>query len=460
MKTHNTKRSTDPTDDFWLVRFMRFTASIVPEAISTAALMLVVVVTLALLVGNTLLVTMDAWYRGLWMLLPFTMQMTLILVLGSVLASTPLFKRIITSISRIPRTPVEVIALSVLLVAFLSYLNWGLALTLGPLIAVHFAHEAEIKGIPIDFPFLLAVNTAAISVWQFGLSATGPLMMATSGHFLENVTGVMPLHSTIWSPAAIFLVLIFPPVLILTALLLMPRKPQQLSMFPEALELVQKHPLVKEQDHEESNFSTKVEHSRIVTIILCIALFGWLYYHFLIKGSSLDLNSLNTIFLLFCFLLCGNIRKFSKAVEAAVVSSWTIIVLYHLYAGIAGLIQFTTIGQIIASLFTPFSTKWTFTFLTIVAGTIVAIFVPSSGGQWVIQGFVTTTVAKVIGLTPQRGMLALGVGDQMGNLISPFWYVIIAKIARIDFRTFYGYGLIFALVWLLLGIIVFTFLPC
>ena len=82
---------------------------------------------------------------------------------------------------------------SVLLVAAISYLNWGLALALGPLIAVHFAAEAERKGIAIDFPFLMAVNGGAGSVWQFGLSASAPLLMATPGHFLESTTGTMSL---------------------------------------------------------------------------------------------------------------------------------------------------------------------------------------------------------------------------------------------------------------------------
>ena len=58
------------------------------------------------------------------------------------------------------------------------------------------------------------------------------------------------------------------------------------------------------------------------------------------------------------------------------------------------------------------------------------------------------------------GMLALGVGDHIGNLASPFWYQVVGGIARVNFREFFGYGLIFAAVWFVLGIFVFTFLPC
>ena len=63
-------------------------------------------------------------------------------------------------------------------------------------------------------------------------------------------------------------------------------------------------------------------------------------------------------------------------------------------------------------------------------------------------------------MTAQRGMLALGVGDQMGNLVAPFWFVVRAEIARVDFRTFFGYGLIFAALWFVFGVAAFTFLPC
>jgi short subunit fatty acids transporter len=46
------------------------------------------------------------------------------------------------------------------------------------------------------------------------------------------------------------------------------------------------------------------------------------------------------------------------------------------------------------------------------------------------------------------------------GLISPFWYAIVAGIARVDFRAFYGYGLVFSLLWFVLGVLVFTFVPC
>ena len=39
--------------------------------------------------------------------------------------------------------------------------------------------EAERKGLRMDFPFLLSTTAAAGSVWQYGFSSSGPLLMNT-----------------------------------------------------------------------------------------------------------------------------------------------------------------------------------------------------------------------------------------------------------------------------------------
>jgi short-chain fatty acids transporter len=359
-----------------------------------------------------------------------------------------------------------VIAISLLIRSVLSYFNWGLGLALGPLTTIYFASEAERKGIKIDFPFLLASGYAAGSVWQFGLSASAPLLMATPGHFLESTTGVMPLSTTIWSPASLVLVIGFPVIAIIATCLFMPRNPQQLSEFPDAYKLAEP---TKDAAHVAGdgsqimgplNFSERLERNYFVSAILSLVLIGWLYYHFVVKGASLDLNSLITIFLLLSFLLHGNIFNFTKALQSSVLSCWPIVVIYHLYAGVAGLLQYTTMGVELSNLVSAISTPYTFPLLAAITGTAVAIFVPSSGGQWVIQGYVTSAAAQEVGVSAQRGLLALSIGDQMGNLTTPFWYVIIAGVARIEFRKFLGYGLIFAPLWFLFGVLVFTFLPC
>ena len=448
-----------------LTRFALAVGRIIPDAMTTSVIMMLLVAGVAVALGNSPGTVADGYYRGLWMMLPFTMQMTLILVLSSSLGSSPMFKRLVARLARVPRSPAQVFILAVLVASSLSYLYWGLGLTLGPIVAIYFAREAESRGIPVDFPFLLSVTAASTSVWQFGLSASAPLLMNTPGHFLEKTTGLMPLATTIWAPASIAFVVAFVLALMAAARLLHPRAPAPISAFPDAYRLAEPiqaaeaEPIGATGIRADESISDRIERNSLPTLVLLGALVLWLYQHFAVKDLGLDLNSLNTVLLGACLLLHKNVRNFSNSLKAAILACWPIVVLYHLYAGVAGLIQFTPVGESFAAAFASISTRHTFPLLTAMASTVIALFVPSSGGQWVIQGFVTARAAEAVGVSVQRGLLALSVGDQMGNLVTPFWAAIMAGVARVDFRRFIGYSVVFSLIWLVLGILAFTFLP-
>jgi len=443
-------------------RFAQSVEKYVPDAITSAVFMVIILFAFTISIGVPITQTVDAYYKGLWMLLAFTMQMTLIITLSAVFGSSPIFRRCIRALAAIPKTQFQVIALAALLTAVLAYIYWGLAVTLGPVITIYFCGEAERKGIKVDFMLCLATVFAAHSVWQYGLSSSAPLLAATPGHFLEKTTGVMPLSSTLWSPAAIAYVLAFTAALLVVARILIPTVPKTISEFPGAYKLItmDESETAKAEEDESASFSQRMENSWIIGILIVVGLAVWLYHHFVAKNAGLDFNSLNVIFLLLCFLLHKNVHNFTRALQEGIKSSWSVVVIYHLYATAAGILQFTPAGKTIAEFLAAISTTYTFPLLIALSGAIVAIFVPSSGGQWAIQGLVTSKAAELVGVSFQRGLLSLGVGDQMGKLCSPFWYVVVAGIARVDFRKFFGYGLLFSLVWFIIGVLCFTFLQC
>src|SRR5687767_4767745 len=118
----------------WVEKLAAIMERVVPDAITTAILLMVVLVALSLGIGTSLSATVDAYYRGLWNLLAFTMQMTLILVLSLILGATPFFKQTIVKLSQLPRTLSQVVAGAVVTSAVIAYLNWGLSIALGPLV--------------------------------------------------------------------------------------------------------------------------------------------------------------------------------------------------------------------------------------------------------------------------------------------------------------------------------------
>jgi short-chain fatty acids transporter len=375
----------------WLNTLSYVSERLVPDAVTTSGLLLVAITLIAAATGGTAIGITEAYYKGLWMLLTFTMQMTLVLLLSLMLASAPAVRGFIVRCAELPRNTTQVVIGAGVLGACVAYLNWGLGLALGPMIAIHFARNAERKGIPVDFLFLMAMMAGVGSVWQFGLSASAPLLSATEGHFLEKSTGVMSLATTIWAPASVILVITFTTAAIATGCLLMPRKCKPLSAFPESN--TRAEDLIGGATgaglHEDLSLSQRMERSWWAGAPLWLALAGWLWFHFFIRNSSFDINSMVTTLLLACFVFHGNVHRFTKALQEAVGSVWPVLL-----------------------------------------------------------------------LSAQRGMLALSVGDHMGNLISPFWAVVGAGVARLDFRLFFGYRLIFAALWFVMGVLAFTFLPC
>jgi short-chain fatty acids transporter len=441
-------------------RFPDLIAQLVPDAITASVILTLVMLAVALGLGNSLTRIMDAYHQGLWMLLQFTMQMTLIIVLSSALASTPFFTRAVAALARAPRTPRQFVALAFLVSGTASYVYWGLGYALGPMIAIFFAAEAERRGVAVDFPFLLGVTYAAQALWQYGMSSSAPLLVASHGHFLQDVIGVIPLATTIWSPAAIIHEIGYASAAILAAWWMLPKRCRWVSQYPDAYALCKNVEIAPAGEQGSLSLAQRLESSRIISVAVGVFLAGWLVDHFLIKRLGHDINSLNVTLLLLTFLLFGNVKRFVRAIEQSVGRSWAVIILYHLYAGIAGLIQFTNVGDRLASLAASISTTATFPLISAVAGSVFACFIPSSGGLWTVQGFVTVKTAMAVGVSVQRGILSLGVGDHMGNFLTPFWYVVVAGIARVNFRVFFGYGFLFAAIWFVIGVLVFTFAPC
>src|SRR5208282_3914004 len=66
--------------------------------------------------------------KNFWSLVPFTMQMVMIIVGGYVVASTPIIYRAIQALAGIPKTPRGAIAMVALFSMLTSLISWGLSL--------------------------------------------------------------------------------------------------------------------------------------------------------------------------------------------------------------------------------------------------------------------------------------------------------------------------------------------
>src|SRR5579864_3108187 len=73
--------------------------------------------------------------KNFWTLVPFTMQMVMIIIGGYVVATTPLVSRLIQALAKLPKTGRGAIALIALFSMLTSLISWGLSLIFSGLLA-------------------------------------------------------------------------------------------------------------------------------------------------------------------------------------------------------------------------------------------------------------------------------------------------------------------------------------
>ena len=151
----------------------------VPDAFVFALIATVVVVGAGLLATpSTLGQVIDGWGGGFWDLIPFTLQMSLVIITGHVLATSRPMRRLIRGVARLPATPRGAVALVTVFALASSWLNWGFSLVFSAVLAREIARRVE----GVDYRALAAASFLGLgSVWAQGLSGSAALQMATPG---------------------------------------------------------------------------------------------------------------------------------------------------------------------------------------------------------------------------------------------------------------------------------------
>src|SRR5207302_1651635 len=81
--------------------------------------------------------------KNFWSLVPFTMQMVMIIIGGYVVASTPPVYRGIQWLAQLPKTPRTAIALVALISMLTSLISWGLSLVFSGMFVLELSHRVK-----------------------------------------------------------------------------------------------------------------------------------------------------------------------------------------------------------------------------------------------------------------------------------------------------------------------------
>ena len=390
------------------------------------------------------------WGDGFWGLLSFSMQMILILVTGWVLATTPFFRRILSAVARLARTPGQAIVLVTLVSLLASWLNWGFGLVIGAMFARQLARRVP----DVDYRLLIASAYSGFLVWHGGLAGSIPLTIATPAHFMAESMNVGDTSRTIFASFNLLIVLALFIVVPLLNRLMMPRREQTISIDPAKLVEAPATPLPASQTPAE-----RMENSILLAQATGVMGLVFAVYYFAVKGGGLNLNIVNFVFLMLGIALHGRPSRFIEAVGDAARGASGIIIQFPFYAGIMGMMIGSGLAASLSTLFVAISNETTLALFTFLSAGLVNIFVPSGGGQWAVQAPVMIPAALALDVDLARISMAVAWGDAWTNMIQPFWALPALAIAGLRAKDIMGFCLI---VLVVSGVVIglgLTFLP-
>ena len=378
------------------------------------------------------------WGDGVWNLLVFSMQVTITLFTGSVLAQTEAVKRGLKALASLAKSPSQAIILMTMIALICCWISWGFGLIASALMAREIA--LQVKG--VHYPLLVASAYSGMLVWHAGLSGSIPLKIAsTDNDELSNLMNgiTIPLTETIFSWESIVICLIlFITLPIINKMMLPPPS--------EIIEIdLNKVTAYIPPNQDITTPAHFIEQHRLPTLFL--GLLGVYYLvDYIAAENAIGLNTINFIFLVAGLLLHKSSATYLAALSEAVKGLSGIVLQFPLYAGIMGMMVGSGIAVSMSEWFVSVSNADTFTILTFLSAGLVNVFVPSGGGQWAVQAPIVIPAALSLGVPLNQAAMAVAFGDAWTNMIQPLWALPLLGIAGLKIKDIMGYCTV-ALIW-------------
>jgi len=409
---------------------------------------------------------LDFWYNGLWGQkgLSFAIQMMLMLLLGHVLALSSPVNSLLNRIVPYCDSTAKAALIVTLLTLIASWFNWGLGLIFGAVFARKVGEYAMVNAKKINYALIGAAGYAGLMIWHGGISGSSLIKISEEGHFKELITkqeildqlpSSIGFSETVFSSMNITITLSLFMLLPFVMYLIGKRaKPTKINI-----------PVQKETEDNPTTLigAEKIDHSFLFVMLLGLSLVGYSIYLAVSHPGFTSLKFINPNYINFLLLglasmFHGSIIKFLKGVDHAISGVSGILIQFPLYFGIMGIMSNSGMINDIAQFFQEISNEVTYPLYTLISAGIVNIFVPSGGGQWYVQGPIVLQTAVEMKIPIAKSIMALAYGDQLTNMLQPFWALPLLGITGLKAKDILPYTLILMLVGLIIfsiGLLVF-----
>ena len=464
--------SSEPPEGFFARLAARFTAWAerwIPDAFVFALLATVIVVAAALFKLGDVKQVVTIWGDGFWELIPFTLQMALVIITGSVVATTRPVYRLIVRLASVATTPRGAVAWVAFLAMASSWFNWGFSLIFSAMLAREVARRVP----SVDYRAVCASAFLGLgSIWAQGLSGSAALQMVTASSLQPSIRaivagadqqvpgGIIPLTSTIFLWQSLVSVLV--EIVVITALMYFAAPSASRAKTAEMLGVeLGSSPLDAEAPKGRGTPGEWLEYRPYLSLLFVAVAGAYLVSTFASSKdplNALNLNTLNLGFLTLGALLHWTPARLMRSVKDATPGVWGVILQFPLYAGLAALIVKTHLNEAIAGFFVSISTKETYPALVAIYSAVLGVFVPSGGSKWVIEAPYVMAAAHELKVHLGWMVAVYDLGEALANLVQPFWMLPVLGLFGLKARDVMGYTLLVFIVLTPLVLVLVTVL--
>ncbi|MFZ9888801.1 MAG: TIGR00366 family protein [Myxococcota bacterium] len=377
-------------------------------------------------------------------LLTFAFQMALILVTGQALAEAAPVRRGLRALAALPRTGPQAAATVAAGAMLLSTLNWGLGLVGGALLAREVGRACSQRGTPISYPLLGAAGYMGMLIWHGGLSGSAPLAVTTSGSFGEAI----PISATVFrgtNLALLAVLLVFVPGVFAWLGTGAPN-----ASHP-ALSTVETRHEQRRHEGERRRLVSRLESGLFTSLLLAVPIVTALLLALADDGiASIQLNFIILAFLAAGLLAHRSPRAYVAAFTVGATNASGILLQFPIYFGALAVTRDSGLLIDIARTFAswtdglsavvPLSTSAAWT--TFASAALLNLLVPSGGGQWALQSPILVETATRLSLDRAPLVMAFAYGDELTNLLQPFWALPLLSITGLTAKEVFGYTLL------------------
>ncbi|WP_318614156.1 TIGR00366 family protein [Sporosarcina sp. YIM B06819] len=433
----------------------------IPETLVFSLILTVVVMGMGLFIASPIEVV-TSWYGGLWNMIAFAFQMSIMVIACGAAAKAPQVDKLLVKVAKLTQSRVVAVVVLMLVAVSASIVNWAFALILTAILSKKLS--VHVKG--LHFPLLIALGYSAMLLGQsWSPTASVYALLATPGHFLEDQIGILTQFETTYNPIN---TVIFFIILIVTLLISIFIKPP--------LEEVVSYDETKDNDialkemqakadavivKEDRTPADRMNSGRFLMYFFGAVGIVVIINSFITKGviGSLDLNFAIFLFIVLCLFLYNTPESFMGAFKSSITSATEIMVMFIFYGGIMGIMAGTGLTKVMADSLLAVATTGTLPLFTYWSASFINLFVPSQGGQWIIQGPVLIEAAQALKVDIGLIANAFVYGDEATNLLQPLYAIPALAIVGMKLKDVWGLMAFIWAIWFVVTSLAFVVLP-